>query len=171
VPPASVPELGSKAEIAVSKSQFVNAPPDPWPRRATVALACVTVAICFLLTRLARETTPRETANGALVAKVSSDSIPAASPDPLPAAVPDPPEVAKAISSPQAPAPPVVTAPLPSAKIAASTPSGPAPASVGPAVARPQPAAEAKKPAATVDCRDPYTRDDLGRKIYKRECL
>jgi len=147
VPPISSSELLSKAHIPVSTSGL--APPlarDPWPRRAAFLLFVVAAGVV------------------ALLARSGHDSTGAANPRPVPVetarpAVPDREPVAPLLADASV-APAASSAPL------ASTASAPLPPPTAPSakVAHPQ-----AKPA--VDCRDPYTRDSLGRKIYKMECL
>jgi eukaryotic-like serine/threonine-protein kinase len=149
VPPLSAPELASKAHIAVSKSDFAPiAARDPWPKRAAIALACVAVAVVALVARSGRETSR---VTGAMAAAPSETAHVA------------PPDSAPPPTAPRDTAPPAVTAAVTVAADAAVDAAAPA------VVTRP--VHPVTKPASTVDCRDPYTRDSLGRKIYKLECL
>jgi eukaryotic-like serine/threonine-protein kinase len=154
VPPLSAPELASKAHIAVSKSDFGPiAPRDPWPRRAAIALACVALAIVALYARSGRDTSRGGGGTGVVAASPSESAH---------VAPPPAPSIAETTAVPEAS---IAMSPTPSAT--ASAPVAPPSATV------PKPGRETlvPKPAPKVDCRDPYTRDSLGRKIYKLECL
>jgi serine/threonine-protein kinase len=105
-----------------------------------------------------------------LVLGRAKPSAPTSAPDEAPLAA-----AASALPSP-APSAAVVALTMSSAPAAsASTAASSAPSSIptspravggGPIIAAPRPSAKPPK-----DCTDPYTRDELGRKIYKRECL
>jgi serine/threonine protein kinase len=154
----SLPELVSKAEIAVSRSQSgMSAPRDPWPRRAAIALALVAVGLVVLVVRMGEPARPEASRGIVATSGVSSESATTA------------PKAAA-----ESGAGTVTTVPDASAAPASGSPttsSSSTPASAAPSSSRPEPVHGAPKPAATVDCRDPYTRDALGRKIYKLECL
>jgi serine/threonine protein kinase len=149
--PSSSAELLSKAHMPVSSSKLVlPAPRDPWPRRAAILLMLVAAGVVVLVIQRGREE----------------------------ARTPEAPDVRAAAPSESTAAPP--PAPLPEASVAEAPPSASASSesSAGVASALPSPShatpprpPHAPKPASTVDCRDPYTRDSLGRKIYKIECL
>jgi serine/threonine protein kinase len=165
LPPISSSELLSKAHIPVSSSGFLApAPRDPWPRRAAFLLLIIAAGVVALVARSGRDS-PRATVQVTSPAETAT-----ALPAPTKAAAaehestaPGDPALADAAVATNAPAPSGSS--LPTASAAPSSASRQAHRAGG--VSAPPPAPS--KP--TVDCRDPYTRDSLGRKIYKMECL
>jgi len=173
VPAAAVSssELPSKAHMPVSSSNLVlPMPHDPWPKRAAALFALVIAAVAVLVVQRGREA-PRA-ADGAGAAVLSERP-----PTPAAATAAPPPSSESHVATPVASASPA----LADASVASMGAGAPASSSVPVALAatgkptHPPPplakTAHTPKPAPTVDCRDPYTRDSLGRKIYKIECL
>jgi serine/threonine protein kinase len=146
-------EPATKAHEPVSKSGLAPpAPSRPWSK---VALGAVLVAV---LAAAAFELRPSATLPaGGTSAPASASS---SSQDRPMASAPS----SASASAATAPSASVPEAALPPATGSVATNSPEAGAKTAPTVKPP-------KPAATVDCRDPYTRDSLGRKIYKLECL
>jgi serine/threonine-protein kinase len=156
LPAIASTEIATKAHEAVSKSDIrAVAQRDPWARRATIALACVALAVAVLVARSGREPAPRG-------GGVSAESAHAAPPSPVPATSNPSETTAPGVSA----QPDASSSAL--ASSASPTPSAPAPSA---SAVAPRPVRNTPKPSSTVDCRDPYTRDALGRKIYKLECL
>jgi len=150
VPPISSSELLSKAHMPVSTSGPLPVSRDAWPRRGAAVLLLVAGGVVALVALRGRDGTRSP---GSVVA-TSSESAQVAPPVSAVPAAPVPPVAVSIDASPAASADPGA---------AASAPTRPS--------AAPRPAHATPKPASTVDCRDPYTRDSLGRKIYKLECL
>jgi eukaryotic-like serine/threonine-protein kinase len=151
MPAISSSDLLSNANVPVSASRM-PVPRDPWPRRATFLLLAIAVGGIALFART-RLDAPRDVAASGpppSVPSVAASSPPVAEREPPVAQSPHDVDVAAA----DAAVAPAASAARPPATTKAVTPHAP-------------PA----KPASTVDCRDPYTRDSLGRKIYKIECL
>jgi serine/threonine protein kinase len=154
-------ELPSKAHMPVSSSNLVlPVSRDPWPKRAAALLALVAVAVMVLILQRGRGA-PRQAESVALPTPSESGAVPSAAPkvsaEPVATAPPSAALIdgSTAEARPQTGAAAAVSASPPPAHSTASTPRPP----------------HTPKPAPTVDCRDPYTRDSLGRKIYKIECL
>jgi serine/threonine-protein kinase len=155
----STQELLSKGDMSLSRSQVPVAPSrDPWPRRAVFALVFVGLAVAALVAQMGRDRTQRESTRE----PISSATGPSTG-APGPSAPPPPDTAAAGGSSSASPEPPST----------AGSPSSTASARVAPtpsASSKPEPP-HGTGPKPPVDCRDPYTRDSLGRKIYKLECL
>jgi eukaryotic-like serine/threonine-protein kinase len=168
MPAISSAELLSNANVPVSASRMPVGTRDPWPRRAAFLLMLVVgggFALFAFFARAGRDT-PRAAATAptpattvGVVSAAAAASTATATPQP---SVSDTAQQVAASAADAAAATAATTT-------RSSPPPGPPP---GPPPPKTQthPAPQVK-PAATVDCRDPYTRDSLGRKIYKLECL
>jgi serine/threonine protein kinase len=143
------PEIASGSQV--SQPNLAMSTPSqrkarPLKRGALVVVGIVTLAGATLAALLVRPAPPS-----------SGVTLPATTASPVPPTVASP-----ATSTPApadlAPSGSSTAAPSPSQSAAAAPSARPAPA----------PAARTARP---VDCTDPFTRDELGRKIYKMECL
>jgi serine/threonine protein kinase len=164
MPAISSADLLSNANVPVSASRMPVITRDPWPRRAAFLLVLVVGGGFALFAFFAR--VGRDTPRAAATAPTPPAVVSVASPLPTPTATQEPsvPDTTQQVAAPSA-----ADAAAAAATPATTTRSSPSPGPPPPKTqTHPPPQV---KPAATVDCRDPYTRDSLGRKIYKIECL
>jgi serine/threonine-protein kinase len=142
--PATSPSVGLGMEMSSRTFRAKKA-----SRALVIALAAASLGLTAAITALVvrRPDVPPPTAPAAM---------PAPTPTPTHAPTPtEPPPVA----------PPSLV--VPSAPVASIAPSHSPPAPRTKTTTKPPATNNAPKP----NCADPYTRDELGRKIYKRECL